>query len=448
MSNMLNTFLEEDIQRKQNRAAEKNQVAEIPRGIGGSRARRGGAVAETPTISSHLLRDGDTFEVNWAVKKMQKKTITRRMIPTPQMLLRKSILFFGDSGSGKTFLINHFMYLMRNCFPIVEVFCPTNSQNQSYAGTIPPGMIHERVLLSDVRSIYDRQKIASSIAKIAKNPATLHKLFVRVITPISKEQYIRIRAGHEKEYAEIDRDNSLSQGQKKTARETAKDRHNIELRKFYRTHIGENIKRFNGFRDLDEDEHIALKYRNFNPNMLAIFDDAMTEIKSMLAQGKKEHNDTISEFFYRGRHADVTHWYVFQDDNHLDTGIRTNAFITIFTCAKLALSYFTKASNKFSKEEQAEATAIIGAILPKYNPDGSPNYKKLVYNREAVDKFSYIQADDHGEFRMGSELVWKFCGVADNGGINLDASNPYLQKFVPRAEAKFVIPSHRQYPPN
>lgn len=450
MSSLLNNFLEEDIQRKQIRAAEKTRENEIPSGVGGSRGRRGAnaVAAEMPPISSHLLRDGDTIEVTWMLKKVPRKTIIRRMIPTPQLLLRKSILFFGGSKTGKTFLINHFMHVMRNCFPFVEVFCPTNSQNQSYDGTIPPGMIHEKVVLPDVRSVYDRQKIASSIAKIAKNISTLHKLFCRVMTPISKEQYMRIRAGHEKEYAEIDRDTTVTQSHKKSMRDTAKLRHENELRKFYRGQINEHFRRYGSFRDLAEDEHIALKYRNFNPNALTIFDDAMTEIKAMLAQGKKEHNDTMGEFFYRGRHADVTHWYVFQDDNHLDGGIRMNAFITIFTCPKLALSYFLKASNKFSKEEQIEATAIISAILYEFNADGTRNYKKLVYNKEAAEKFSYVVAEDHGEFRMCSDLVWKFCDTIDNGGISLDASNPYLQRFVPRPESKFVLPSHRQYPPN
>lgn len=450
MSSLLSNFLDEDIRRKQIQAAEKTRRIvndEIPGGIGGSRGRGSGSTIELPTISSNLLRD-DSIEVHWSLKKTPKKTIVPRMVPTPQMLLRKSILFFGGSGSGKTFLINHFMFIVKNCFPIVEVYCPTNSQNQSYDGILPPGMIHEKVGLPDVRSVYDRQKIASSMAKIAKNLSTLHKLFIRVMTPISKEQYVRIRAGQEKEHAEIDRDSSASQGQKKNMRETAKARHEAELRKFYRAQINENIKRLNSFRDLSEEETLALKYRNLNPNALVIFDDAMGEIKSMLAQGKKEHNDTVSEFFYRGRHADVTHWYVFQDDNHLDTGIRNNAFITIFTCPKLAMSYFTKASNKFSKEEVVEAIAIISAILAKYNPDGTPNYKKLVYNRESAVKFTYVQADEHIDFRMCSDLVWKFCSAADNGGVSLDASNPYFQKFVPRHESRIIMPSHKQYPPN
>lgn len=449
MSSMLSNFLEEDIKRKQIQANAKIRD-ELPSGVGGSRVPARPKTEGTDiSVPSNLLRD-DSIEVTWFPKPKAppRKTIVPKMIPTPQMLLRKSILFFGGSRSGKTFLINHFMYIMRNSFPMVEVFCPTNAQNQSYNGIIPPGKIREKVLLSDIRNIYDRQKVASSVAKIAKDLPTLHKLFTRIMTPISKEQYIRLRALHEKQFAEIVRNASLSMGQKKAAKEHAKAAQETELRQFYRAEIEANIKKFAVFRDLSEEEQIAIKYRNFNPNILVITDDAMSEIKACIALGKKEHNDTASELFHRGRHADITHWHVFQDDNYLDTGIRAGAFRTIFTSEKIARGYFGKPSNKFSKEEIAEANAIISAVLYEYNFDGTKNFKKLVYSRDDPIKFSYVQAEDHEEFRMCSDLVWKYCSIIDNGGVSFDADNPYLQKFMPKPELKLTMPSHRHYPPN
>lgn len=444
MSRYLQDFLQELESKKAAKPPVETPAA--PSAVGGSRRKAPAAAgeAELKGFAKRFMKDR-SIEVSWIHKKVPYKTTIPEMVVTPTTLLNKSVIFYGGSGSGKTFLINHFLYHMRNVFPMVEIFAPTNDQNHSYDGKVPNILIFTKFGLEHIRNTYARQQFASSVYDIARQVPILHNIFLRVQTPITRDVLARKKACHAKELSELET-STLSPSQKKAEREAMTSRHKDELITFYKEQIDLNISKLVGRSDLSEEEQIAIQYRNLVPNLLNVFDDTATEMKQLLALGKQQRNDTISDYFFKGRHAHITHFYVFQDDAKLDSAIRKNAFYSIFTSKQTALGFFKRAANDFTADFQAQACAVIEAVLYPFNEDGTVNHKKLVFDRVA-QKFMYVIAEDHEDFRMCSEAVWKFCTAADAGGQKLDKQNPYYQRFVPKTTGRPVMPSHRNYPP-
>jgi hypothetical protein len=183
-----------------------------------------------------------------------------------------------------------------------------------------------------------------------------------------------------------------------------------------------------------------------------VFDDTITEIKQLIVQGRHEGNEIVPNFFFRGRHFDITHFYCFQEASKLDSGIRNNAFHSIFTKKATALGFFELKANNFGKEEIAEARAVIEAVLTDPDELGNKNYKKLVYNREGDIKWQYLIAELHDEFRMCSTHAWKFYETSNAGDQVMDSSNPFYHKFLPRGNNSGAVAtpppfSHRGYAP-
>ena len=69
-------------------------------------------------------------------------------------------LFLGQSGQGKSFLIVDTLFKLKDDIPNIIVICPTESQNNTYKGIVPPECIIEDVnstsLIRKLTSIYNR----------------------------------------------------------------------------------------------------------------------------------------------------------------------------------------------------------------------------------------------------------------------------------------------------
>src|SRR6185437_1745879 len=216
---------------------------------------------------------------------------------------------------------------------------------------------------------------------------------------------------------------SEKSNKKKEIKEIFKER----LIKFYKQLINPNAKKLLT-QDLDQKEKFALRYRHLNPRVMAIFDDAFTEVMALIRQGRKKEDETIKNFFFKGRHANITHIYGFQDDNHLDSEVRKNAHISIFTSKQVALAYFGRAANNFSALEKKRAESVINTIFDEHS---AMKYTKLVYSRLYKFQFQYIIADEHEdhEVQMCSKIAREYCKKVASKEGDFDVDNPYFQKF-------------------
>ena len=56
---------------------------------------------------------------------------------TPEHFLRKLTLIFGGSGTGKTTIVKHILFLLKNDIPLMFVISPTNDCNNSFTNIFP-----------------------------------------------------------------------------------------------------------------------------------------------------------------------------------------------------------------------------------------------------------------------------------------------------------------------
>lgn len=344
---------------------------------------------------------------------------------SPEKLVDKSAIFYGPSGSGKTALIYDIMYNCRHIFPKVLVFAPTNQEKHDYDNLVPKELIYEEFGVKDIKNIYDHQKAAADVYNTANKEKTLCDLFERVATKEHKTH--RDKIFRQKQSMEIAIDTKFNlQSERKLKREELEIAHSKNIISFYKKVIKANKQMFDGFK-LSQDEQTALKYINFNPRVLIIFDDAMTEIMALIREGSKNNNDVIKDFFFKGRWAYITHFYAFQDDNRLDSAIKKNAFYSIFTNPNVARAFFGRNSVNFSGQEKIKAEAIIEKVFK----EDDEKHRKLVYNRvDAVHPFQYAKAELHDDFEMCSKGIRDYCKQIEKNEFEVDRNNPHFKRFT------------------
>jgi len=343
-------------------------------------------------------------------------------------LINRNIILYGPTGSGKSTVIRDLMHFTQKCYPIVFAFAPTNREKHDFDKLIPAPLVFEDFGLKEVTDLYIRQRSTTEIYNNANEPKTLHSLFHRVASSRAKgflEKLLHYKAKAIKEAEH--RCESLSE--KKNKRDEINTIFKEKLVHFYKQVINPNAKKLQSM-DLSKEEKFALRYRFLNAKVLAIFDDAYTEIMKLLREGRKKGNETIKNFFFRGRHANITHWYGFQDDNKLDTEVRKNAFLSIFTNQQVALSYFNRPANSFSLQEKKRAEAAINVVFDEELM--GTKHAKLVYSRLDKYSFQYIISDEHEdkEIKMCSKAVREYCHKIKSKDSNFDMNNPYYQRFA------------------
>lgn len=369
--------------------------------------------------------DSITVKLNIRGNAIEKITVPKWKL-NPEQLINRGIILYGPTGSGKTRIIREFMSITKRYFPIVIVFAPTNMEKHDYDNLVPKQLIHEDLKLDYIQEIYNRQRSTTEIYNNSNNLNILNKLFMKVANIKNRQYYDKLLSFKKNSISEVDRkiDDSEQRRQKLEEIESIFEK---KLISFYKGIINANIDKLKKM-DLSQEEKYAIRYRNLNPRMLIIFDDAFTEVMQVINEGKKKKNQVIENFFFKGRHANISHWYAFQDDNRLNSEIRKNAHLSIFTDIQVALSYFTRAANSFPMSEKKKAETVINTIFSR---DHAPEHAKLIYNRLDKNKFYYIVAGDYKDedVQMCSSTVREYCQKISARNDNFDKNNPYFRSF-------------------
>lgn len=319
------------------------------------------------------------------------------------------------------------MHGARNTFPRVLVFAPTNQEKRDYEGIVPKELIYEKFDLDDIRNIYENQRAAAHAYNTANNIENLVKLFERVATPIQKQHIVKLetqRQRAEQELKHIFKKPDI----RKSRLDELGVKHNKNLTQFYKSII-EQRRELLMQMHLSKDELLTVKYLNFNPSLLIVFDDAMTEIMTLIKKGRQTNDNVILDFFFKGRWAHITHFYAFQDDNRLESEIKKNSFFSVFTNPNVATAFFGRSATNFSKQDRARADAAIKAVFAE-DEEGGQKHRKLVYNRlDTKNPFQYTIANLHDGFNMCSKSVRQYCKRIAKEEEQVEKNNPYLKRF-------------------
>lgn len=387
--------------------------------VRGSAKAPASAAAEPPeepdeeVTSGKIYRNGDVLVGEHTIRRnCTVRCELPRFVVGPDTFLNKSVIFYGPSKSGKTHLTKYCMAQSSSIFPNVIIMCPTAEDTGDYSGRVPEQMIHDKVQNPYILKVYQRQKAAAKIFKMVNDPDRLFSLFRRVATEKESAFVASIDAAMREALARPGADEHAVRNEYIAKR--------VNIMRVVITNSLEVLHRDAAM--LSAEDQVVLKYLNFNPRLMMIFDDAMTEITRCL----KAKDNSIDDFFFKGRHAFITHFYLFQDDANMPPDLRKNAFYSIFTSSGVARAFFARPSNGVDSSQKDYAEAAIRTV---FAPENASKYCKLIYDR-VENTFAYISAGPVANFRMCSDATWKLCETSSQGAGAIDSSNPFARRFA------------------
>ena len=340
--------------------------------------------------------------------------------------LNQTTLLFGQTASGKSTIINDIMYMCKDYIPNIFVICLSvvTVSSSDYYNKIPTNCIKSTVTKEWLEDLMRIQKGRASIYKTASDRATQKRVFDKIATSneFALENDILNKSNS---FINIINNNSkLDFAQKKEQISEIEDIRNKHLKELYKTHIRKNKIRLETRNDLTKEEICCVKNLDFNPNLMLILDDCASSFKKWVKE-----STIIKEMFYMGRHSFITLIISSQDDKEIESELRKNAIITIFTTSQAANANFCRASNSYSKLIKQRADLCTNRV---FNNQSNRNHKKLVYHSKShQDNFYYTIADLYPQFRMGCNSIWELDkGISElNKESNADESHFFTQYY-------------------
>lgn len=320
--------------------------------------------------------------------------------------LNKATIVYGRTQSGKSTIVKEIMYLCKDDISLPFVVSQSSISNSDFDNILPKNCIKREISKEWLEEFLLNQKGRTTLYKTANDMKILKQLFnkVRDTKHVSLEtkilntarRYIHnIETSTKLEYAvkkqQITEINII---QAKQLTKLYKD--TIRSYKFDLDNIAINLSR---------EELSCLNYLDFIPHALLIFDDCASIFKKWVKE-----TTVLKEIFYNGRHYNITIIVTAQDDKEIDSELRKNAIVNVFTTHQAATANFDRTSNNYPKHEKKRAGICIKKIFDSgaHNSIMTKNHKKLIYlQNNPGDPFLYTIADIYEDFKLGCKGVWE-----------------------------------------
>lgn len=336
--------------------------------------------------------------------------------PDPKTLINRLTMIFGESGTGKSYIIKHLLSVLQEHIPQIVVFSPTNPQNHTYdlEDEVPEVFIHTRVDVKVLTDVWDRQEIMREIYERANDATILRKLVDRIGDPgaVSFEKQLNERL--EEIGREMFEHNppDIARAKMKIHEENAKS----ILTRLFKSIINTYADQLKKIPDLTDKEHHALKYRNFMPRLLIIFDDCTEQLKVA------RNNEIMQRIFYKGRHLFITTIIATHTDKTFDPEMKKQVFLMIYTAPECFATYVDRASNGMDKQQKAHAHEVKSRIFTPQFPN-----QKLVWDRNKKQYYRYTAA--YVKVRFCSEVIREYASKIKRRGEDTMRDNKYADRF-------------------
>ena len=337
--------------------------------------------------------------------------------------LNKTTVVYGRTGSGKSTIIDEIMYLCKDFVPTIFVVAPTNSSNNNYTNKVPEHCIRNKLDAKWLEQLLSRQKNVSELYQNANDMDNLKSVFDKIndSSAYTMESSIARKADEFIRGLEV---TDMPFAKKKKQKTQILNNRNNMLKKLYKTTIRENKVNLETSSGLSKQQKALLLFLDFNPNVILIFDDCASTFKKMYKQ-----TTAIKEIFYEGRHYHFTTIISAQDDKEIDSELRKNTSISIFTTAQSVTACFSKVSNGFPKHEKLRSNVCIETVF-KQDENDVEHFQKLAYVQNTSDPFRYLIADIYDEFRMGSPHLWEYANKIKSEKSNLNKKNLLYDRYL------------------
>lgn len=300
---------------------------------------------------------------------------------TPELIYKRSFVFFGETNSGKSFIIKHCIDVIHNHIQQVFVVAPTDPENKSYTGDgyIPSPFVRTSFELSFLKTLWERQESMVSTYTNANDKTIIKELFNMIpnkniymdyISKIERAKCEKSQAISDTIYNKKERTKKIENMEKIASKMT-----DSCYKKAVKCN-SKNIIRAYGKR-LPKQHEIALKYIDFDPSLLLILDDCGSELNKACKE------KIFTEYFYQGRHKLITLFIACQSQDDLKPNCRRNAHYIIFTSPIAASNFFNSAgANGISSTSKKKATKAIEDVFNNWDGDIDDNHWKLLYKKE------------------------------------------------------------------
>lgn len=330
-------------------------------------------------------------------------------------ILDLSTIVIGESGSGKTFVITDLLYHLAGHVDQIMVISPTDLQNQSYScGLVPLPLIHYKLTGELLDTIWERQEAFGAVYKKVNNVGILRSLFDRIAT--SEHRGLLVKMEEKLRTAKEESTRANGEDAAKAKIETMEKEYNKIKIMIYKKFIFDSRSKLER-QNLTEDEKYTLRYLNFNPRLVMIFDDCTDLLK------KFKGHSVIQKIFYQGRWSFITSIIACHTDKALDGELKKNAYVTIFTEESSAGAYYTRTNMGFDKETLIKATEARKIAFTPMKP-----FQKLIWNRLDRQYYCYTAAK-HENFRFGSDALWDYCNKCKKETGAVASGNRFIDKF-------------------
>ena len=307
---------------------------------------------------------------------------------TADRFLNRSCIIYGASGTGKTHIIRHLLFVLREHVPAVVVFSLSEKSNKTYSrDMVPRCFVHDFVTGETVRAIADRQTRARMIYERAANLALLGRMLDRV----APRELIATRDALQRAYDDI-----CARGRESGAGDAPSDAIASQFRErmisFYSNALDARLEaQLRATHTLSEDELFALRWFRFNPRITVVFDDCSTELAAL-----KSDADVLEQIF-QGRHFYCTTIIALHDTSMVLPAMRMNVGVSIFTDEGLAERWINTRSSGFHREKRDALLRYAHKVIS----GRAPHTKMLFMNDQAF----LITAPPHGSFDAVSGAV-------------------------------------------
>ena len=172
----------------------------------------------------------------------------------------------------------------------------------------------------------------------------------------------------------------------------------------------------------------ALEYLDINPRLMLIIDDCSEKFETWMKYFKKTEENVFESILYRGRHNKITLVLAAHDDKIIDTKLRKNARVVIYTTGQSVITSFNKPGNGFSLQERKEAEKKSAKIFGEDSTE-IKSHQKFCYIRDDVHPFRYTIANLYPDFDLGCLPLRELIGKMPKKDDDI-ASNPFVKNLI------------------
>jgi hypothetical protein len=346
---------------------------------------------------------------------------------SPSLIVDKTLLIYGGSNTGKTTIIEEKLFLVKEYIPNYIIIAPSTSQ-APYLKKFPKRCIKEDMSKELFIKIWKRQEWTTQLYSISNDIDILRGIFEKIDNQKAKYLITDVCRRAELLSMNLEKNNKLDYGMKKSQISNIEDRKNKEILKIYKSTI-RLFKDKISINNLSDLEKIAYQYLDINPRLMIIVDDCTEKLEKWMKMFKKGEDNMFHNVFFRGRHNFISMIIIAHNDKLISTELRNGAMVTIYTDMKSLMLALEKKTNGFSKEEKTLAMRCAKKIFAA-PPPGMKNHQKICYIKSDTDyPFQYTIAEIYPDFVIGCKALYSLAEKMKDKLDTLD-TNPFVKNLL------------------